>query len=69
MHATINTPTSYVHVQGKAQFHVKKSTAKSAANSKNGGLAAQLKGAWHTVMFVFIGLFAVSCIEQFAQMK
>jgi hypothetical protein len=57
-------------MQGKAQFHVKKSTATSSlANSKNGGLAAQLKGAWHTVMFVFIGLFAVSCIEQFAQMK
>ncbi|KAG5190834.1 hypothetical protein JKP88DRAFT_352527 [Tribonema minus] len=60
-------------VSGKAQFHVKKVHAGSAAakakTSTPTGLAAQLKGAWQLVMFSFITFFAISCIEQFARMK
>ena len=43
--------------------------AQEAAKLRLSNLAEQLKAAWHKVMFLLILLFALSCIEQFAQMK
>eukprot|EP01127_Copromyxa_protea_P005541 TRINITY_DN15464_c0_g1_i1.p1 TRINITY_DN15464_c0_g1~~TRINITY_DN15464_c0_g1_i1.p1 ORF type:complete len:266 (-),score=62.30 TRINITY_DN15464_c0_g1_i1:57-854(-) len=46
-----------------------KARAKFQAGGDDGGDASWLKTAWNWVIFLFIGYFIVSCIEQFAQLQ
>lgn len=50
-------------LMGKSQFHTRSKKQPSS------GLAAQIKSGWHAIMMITVALFAISCIEQFAQMR